>query len=183
MDAGRGREAQGAAAPEARPVGVEIVDLGELSHGSHRQDAGGPAGGKALHGEDIHAVGRGDGAEFGRHVLAAHGHARHARLGGNGEEVRQGGGLLDQDQEAGVADRHTEGGLAVRHQFCQQADMLRAHDLGQHQGGDARHDGGGDVRHGEVERAVDADHDVGPAPLWTPLGDSRHGRGHGGPRR
>ncbi len=66
------------------PIGIEVVDIGELAHRAHGQDAGGAAGGQAMHGEDVHAVGRGNGAELGRHVLAAHRHAGHARLGGDG---------------------------------------------------------------------------------------------------
>jgi len=53
--------------------------------------------------------------------------------------------------------------------------MLGAHDFRQHQGGDAGHDGRGNVRNGEVEWPIDAHHDVGPA-----LGDARHGSRQGG---
>ena len=162
--------------PSARPrlqpgaIGVEVVDLGELAHRAHRQDAGRARSRQALHGEDVHAVGRGDGAELGGHVLAADRHAGHARLGGDGEEMRQRRGRFDQGEEARVADRHAERLLARRHQLAEQADMLGPHDLGQHQGGDTGHDGGGDVGDGKIERPVDAHHDVGAA-----LGDARHG--------
>ena len=157
------------------PIGVEVVDVGQLPHRAHGQDAGRPRRGQALHGEDVHAVGRGDGAELGRHVLAADRHAGHARLGGDGVEMRQRRRQFDQDEEARMADRHAEGRLAVAHQLGQQADMLGPHDLGQHQRRDARHDRCRDVGDGEIDWPVDAHHDVGAL-----LGDARHGGGQRG---
>ena len=74
-----------------------------------------------------------------------------------------------------MADGHAERRLAVRHQLREQADMLGAHDLGQHEGCDAWHDRRSNVRDGEVERPIDAHHHVGPA-----LGDARHGGRQGG---
>ena len=76
-----------------------------------------------------------------------------------------------------MADRHAERCLPVGHQFGQQAHVLRPHDLGQHEGRDPGHDGGSDVGHGEVERTIDADGDVGAT-----LGDAGHRRGQGGAR-
>jgi hypothetical protein len=51
------------------------------------------------------------------------------------------------------------------------ADVLGAHDLGQHQRRDARHHRRRDVGDGQFERTIDAHHDIGAV-----LGNPRHGR-------
>jgi hypothetical protein len=88
----------------------------------------------------------------------------------------QGCGRLNQCQEARVADLHAPRRLVLGHHFREEAHMLGAHDLGQHQRRYARHDGCGDIRYGEGERAIDAHHDIGSA-----LGNSRDSSGNGCP--
>ncbi len=127
-----------------------------------------------MHGEDVHAVGRRNGAQLGRHVLATHRHAGHARFGGDRVEMRERRRAFDQHEKARVAHLHAEGFLTRRHQLGQQPDVLGAHDLGQHQCRDARHHRRCDVGNGQFERTIDAHHDIG-AVLGNP--------GHGGRQR
>jgi hypothetical protein len=76
-------------------------------------------------------------------------------------QPRRGG--LDQDDQPGVADDEAEAQLGLGDVIVEQPDVVGAADLRQHEAVDLGRDRCLDVAHGERQRTIDSDQDVGAA--------------------
>jgi hypothetical protein len=160
--------------------GGGIAKAGQRAGEPHRRDSGGAGGVKDEGFRDRKGFFAGLGADGCREILGAEAQGDSAGAGaGDGFGVRQRLGGFHQHLEPQVARRDAGTEFALRHQLVEQADVVRASGLGDHETIDTWDDGGTDVVHRERERGVDPHQHVRAAlaHLWGAGGEGGAGGG------